>query len=65
MKFDRAGQGNKEGIKIVQEASDPLERHTFMIPKSMIKRLETLVFNSKKKTNKSKLVREALENSYL
>ena len=57
--------GNTEGFEAGVNALDPLERHTFMIRKSMIKTLETLVYNSKVKTNKSELVREALKSSYL
>lgn len=65
MNYDRASKGNQAGIKAVKEGSDPLERHTFMIPKSMAKILEKIVYESKKKTNKSELVREAIRGKYI
>lgn len=63
-KFDRAGNGNQAGISEVIKHFDPLERHTFMIHKSTIELLEKMVFESKEKTNKSKLVRKALQDAY-
>lgn len=54
-----------KGIAIVTSGVDPLERHTFMIPKSMAKMLEKIVYESKIKTNKSELVREAIKSKYL
>jgi len=62
--FERATRGNQAGIKAVTEVFDPLERHTFMIRKSTIELLEKLVFDATEKTNKSKLVREALKIAY-
>ncbi len=56
--------GNTEGPEGGEFALDPLERHTYMIPQSLAKHLEKLVFNSKVKTNKSELVREALKSTY-
>jgi hypothetical protein len=62
--FKRAGKGNQAGIAEVIKHFDPLERHTFMINKSTAELLEKLVFESEEKTNKSKLVRQALEKAY-
>jgi hypothetical protein len=62
--FGRAGKGNQEGIAEMIKHFDPLERHTFMIRKSTIELLEKMVFESTEKTNKSKLVRKALQDAY-
>ncbi len=62
--FERATKGNQAGIAEVIKHFDPLERHTFMINKSTAELLDKLVYESKEKTNKSKLVREALRGAY-
>lgn len=64
MAFNRATSGNENGVTDIAKGLDPLERHTFMIPKSMANLLEQLAYESKEKTNKSKLVREALAEKY-
>jgi hypothetical protein len=64
MAFERASKGNVEGVEATVKELDPLERHIFMIPKSWIKELEKMVFEAEDKTNKSKLVREALAKKY-
>lgn len=65
MTFERKSQGNTKGIQDTLRATDPLQRHIFMIPESMAKLLEKMVFESEEKTNKSKLVREAITQQYI
>ncbi len=59
MNYDRAGQGNKEGIKIVKQASDPLKQKIVMMRHSMAKALKKKA--QTEGISESEIVREALK----